>query len=76
MNIDIIKEVTIEYIENIYALAINNLKNNNNLELKNLIKELTMLEDNIRVCEDMDTLDNYKILLDQLINRIEGIINE
>ena len=76
MNIDILKETTIEYIENIYALSISYLKNKNNIELKNLLKELEFMEDNIRQCKDLDILDNYKSILDNLINRIEDIINE
>lgn len=75
MNIDVIKESTIEYIENIYALSINYLKDNNNIELKNLLKELELIEDKIRMC-NVDELDNYKSILNHLINRIEGIINE
>ena len=76
MNIDIIKETTIEYIENIYAMSINYLKNNNNVELKNLLKELELIEDKIRVCMDIEIINNYKSILRHLINRIEGIINE
>jgi len=73
---DIIKETTIEYIENIYALSISYLKDNNNMELKNLLKELELIEDKIRLCDDEQILNNYKNILNQLINRIEGIINE
>lgn len=73
---DIIKESTIEYIENIYALSISYLKDNNNMELKNLLKELELIEDKIRLCDDEQILNNYKNILNQLINRIEGIINE
>lgn len=76
MNIDILKETTIEYIENIYALSIGYLKNKNNIELKNLLKELEFIEDKIRLCGDFDILDNYKVILEQLIKRIEDIINE
>lgn len=76
MNIDILKETTIEYIENIYALSISYLKNKNNIELKNLLKELELIEDKIRLCEDSNILDNYKHISDNIINRIEGIINE
>ena len=76
MDIDITKEVTLEFIENIYALSVNYLKNKNNIELKNLLKELELIEDKIRECESIDLLDNYKNILDDLINKIEGIINE
>ncbi len=76
MDINLIKEVTLEYIENIYALSISYLKNNNNIELKNLLKELELMEDKIRECEDENLLNNYKNILDDLINKIEGIINE
>lgn len=76
MNIEIIKETTIEYIENIYALSSNYLKENNNVELKNLLKEIELIEDKIKVCDNIETLNNYKGVLNHLINRIEGIINE
>lgn len=76
MNIDIIKETTVEYIENIYALSSNYLKYNNNAELKNLLKELELLEDKIKICNDIKLLNNYKNILNPIINRIEGIINE
>ena len=75
MNIDIIKESTIEYIENFYALSINYLKKYNNLQLKNLIEELEMLEDKIRISNELE-LNNYQIILNNLLNKIEGIINE
>ena len=45
MNLDIKKEVSIEYIENTYALATNYLKRNNSLELKHLLSELELIED-------------------------------
>lgn len=73
MNLEIKKEVSIEYIENIYALAINYLKNNNSLELRYLLDELELIEDKVRVCSDVS---RYKIILNSLIDRIEGIINE
>ncbi|MBR6690235.1 MAG: hypothetical protein IKL65_02775 [Bacilli bacterium] len=76
MNIDITKESTIEYIESIYALSISYLKNNTNIELKNLLKELELIEDKIRICDDIEVLNNYKNILNSLIYRIEGIINE
>ena len=70
MNIEIIKETTIEYIENIYALSSNYLKENNNVELKNLLKEIELIEDKIKVCDNIETLNNYKGVLNHLINRI------
>ena len=76
MNIDIIKEVTIEYIESEYALATNYLKNTNDIRLKNMLEELELIEDKIRFCNDINVLDNYKTMLDHLISRMEGIINE
>ena len=57
-------------------ISISYLKNNNNVELKNLLKELELIEDKIRECEDENLLSNYKNILDDLINKIEGIINE
>lgn len=76
MDIDIIKESVIEYIEGIYALGINYLKSNKNIKLKNMLEELELIEDSIRNCKDKDILDNYKNMLNHLVNRIEGIINE
>lgn len=76
MKLDIIKETSIEYCENMYALGSNHLKLDNNFELKHLLSELTMLEDKIRISTNINELNNYKVLLEQIINRIEGIINE
>lgn len=76
MNIDIKKEVSIEYIENTYALASNYLKKNNSLELKHLLNELELIEDKIRICNDIEFLKRYKVILEQLINKIEVIVNE
>lgn len=76
MNIDIIKEVTIEHIENIYALSINYLNEHNNLELKNILKELEFIEDKIRICDDINSFNKLKNVLDNLLNRIEVLINE
>lgn len=76
MDIMVVKEATVEYIENIYALAINYLKNNKNIKLKNMLMELELIEDKIRLCEDIDSLENYKSLLESLIKGIEVIINE
>jgi hypothetical protein len=71
MNLDIVKEVTIEYIENIYVLATNYLKNNNYIYLKNILEELDVLEERVRICSDINVLDNYKTLLNHLGNKIE-----
>ena len=76
MKLDIIKETSIEYCENMYALGSNYLKLDNNFELKHLLNELTMLENKIRICNNINDLNNYKVLLVQIVNRIEGIINE
>ena len=76
MNLDIKKEVSIEYIENTYALGINYLKKNNSLELKHLLNELELVEDKIRMCDDIEILKRYKVILNQLINKIEVIVNE
>ena len=75
MNFDMVKGISVEYCENVYALGINYLKNNNNVELKELLDKLSMLEDNIRKCNDVNELFNYKRVLEQLANRIEVIIN-
>ena len=76
MSLDIKKEVSIEYIENTYALAVNYLKKNNSLELKYLLSELELIEDKIRICDDIGLLKRYKVDLEPLINKIEVIINE
>lgn len=75
MNFDIKKESSIEYCENIYALSTTYLKNDNNIELKHLLKEIIMLEDKIRECSNEGDIDNYISLLKIVCNRIEGIIN-
>lgn len=76
MNLDIKKEVSIEYIENTYALGANYLKKNNSLELKHLLNELELIEDKIHRCSDIEFLKRYKVILNQLINKIEVIVNE
>ena len=76
MSLDIKKEVSIEYIENTYALASNYLKVNNSLELKHLLNELELIEDKIRICNDIDLLKRYKVILEPLISKIEVIVNE
>lgn len=76
MNIDIKKEVSIEYIENTYALASNYLKKNNSLELKHLLNELELIEDKIRMIDNVEMLKRYKVILNQLISKIEVIVNE
>ena len=76
MYLDIKKEASIEYIENTYALATNYLKKNNSLELKYLLSELELIEDKIRICDDIGLLKRYKTILEPLINKIEVIINE
>lgn len=73
---ELIKEITIEYIENIYALSVNYLKDNNNIELKYLLRELELIEDKIRECNDEDSLNNYRTVLEHLISRIEAVMNE
>lgn len=76
MNKNMIKVVNIEYIENIYALAINAFNKNNNMELKGLIDELNILEDKIRIEEDEVQLNNQIVKLNNVISRIEVLINE
>lgn len=66
----------IEYIENIYGLASNYLMSNNNLELRKLLNNLELLEDKIKLCNDIDKLKNYNILVNDLISKIEGFVNE
>ena len=44
------------------------------LEVEDKILEL--IEDKIRICDDIEVLNNYKNILNSLIYRIEGIINE
>lgn len=74
MDIDVIKESIIEYCENIFALGIG--KSDNNLELKNLLNELIYYEDKVRICSEINEVNNYKKIIMYTINRIEGIINE
>ncbi len=74
MNINVMKESIIEYCENIFALSIN--KSENNLELKKLLSELTFYEDKVRICSEINKVNNYKKIIMYTINRIEEIINE
>ena len=76
MNLDIKKEVSIEYIENTYALASNFIMKKNNLELKYLLDELELMEDKIRNSNDVNKQKKYKNLLLPIINKIEVIVNE
>ena len=76
MNLNIKKEVSIEYIENTYALATNYLKHNNSLELKHLLSELELIENKIRICNNIELLKRYKVILEPLLNKIEVIVNE
>ena len=76
MNKEIIKATNIEYIENMYALAINSFVKSNNMELKKLIDELVFFEDKIREEDNEKELNNYIISLNELINKIEVLINE
>ena len=75
MDFDTVKEVCVEYCENMYALVSNYLKSNNNLELVELLEQIENLEDNIRKCIDINKLFDYKKLLEQMMSRIEVIIN-
>ena len=56
MDFNTIKEVCVEYCENIYALGCNYLNNHNNLELVNIMLELGILEDKVRSCNDINKL--------------------
>ena len=73
---EISKESIVEYIEDMYALGINYLSNHNNRELKGLLNNLELLEDDIRVCDDMEILKEYVGLFREYVDKIEGIINE
>ena len=75
MNFDTIKEVCVEYCEDMYALVSNYLKSNDNLELVEHLKQIENLEDKIRICDDINKLFDYKKILEQIMNRIEVIIN-
>lgn len=75
MNFDIIKESCIEYCRNTYALGISSLKKCNNSELRNLLLDIISLEDEIRSCDDINIIFKYKYRLENIMNRIEVIIN-
>ena len=75
MNFDMVKGISVEYCEGVYALGINQLKDNDNVELKELLDRLSLLEDDIRKCNDVNILFNHKRVLEQIANRIEVIIN-
>lgn len=76
MDLNILKESNIECCENMYALSMNYLKNNNNLELRKLIIDMDRLESAIRICDDIILLDKYINDLNFLFDKIEVIINE
>ena len=59
-----------------YALGMSRLCNNNNYELKVMLDKLISVENNIRICKDINKLFNYKKIINQICNKIEGIINE
>lgn len=75
MDFDVVKEVCVEFCENTYALGVNYLIDHEDNELKTLLHSLIILNDHIRTCEDINKLFNYKKKLEQLVNRIEVIIN-
>jgi len=75
MDFNVVKEISVECCESMYAIGVNYLKENNNIELNELLDKLVELGDNIRICDDINELFNYKKLLDQLVNRIEVIVN-
>ena len=67
---------TIEYIENIYGLATNYLKNHINKELESLMQELEDLEDKYELCKEDSKLKDFEGLLKNVISRMEVIIHE
>ena len=75
MDFNVVKEVCIEQCENMYAVGSNYLINNDNKELNDILDDLVKLEDNIRICDDINKLFNYKKMIDNIINEMEGIIN-
>ena len=70
------KTSTIEYVENIYGLATNYLKDHSSLELESLMKKLEDLETKFELCEEELILKEYENLLKEVIDRMEVIINE
>ena len=70
------KSNVMEYIENIYGLASNYLKNNSSLKLKELLEHIEKLEDNIIECDDDIKYNEYKIQLYKICSEIEAIIDE
>lgn len=75
MNFDIIKESCVEYCRNTYALGVNYFSKCYNRELKKLLDDILVIEDDIRKCYDVNDLFNYKYKLEGIVNRIEVIIN-
>ena len=76
MEFNVIKAANVEYCENIYALSINYLKKSKNNELSSLLDNLIDVENRIRKCNDVNTLNLNTIELNKIIEKIEGIINE
>ena len=44
--------------------------------LKNILKELDFIENKIRICVDINAFNKLKNVLNNLLNRIEVLINE
>lgn len=75
MKMDVIKEVCVEYCKNTYALGITYHNKHNNKELGELLENIVMLESNIRKCNNINDIFKYKHKLENIMNRIEVIIN-
>ena len=70
------KTSTIEYVENIYGLATNYLKDHSSLELESLMNKLEDLETKFELCEDETKLKELEGLLKEVIDGMEVIMNE
>lgn len=81
ININLIKESICEYTEEIYAMSISYMKENDidfrltgNDILTNKLVELDMLKNEVIMCNSYDCVINLKYKIEKLSNEIRGII--
>jgi uncharacterized protein YaaR (DUF327 family) len=76
MDVYTLKSSIIEYLENIYGLAMNKYNKKGSVELKSLLDELNLYSKRIRECNTVDEVNNYDYLISNTLNRIEDFIYE
>ena len=76
MDLDILKESIIEYCENIFALGIGYIRKNADKEVNRLLKKIELLEDEIRYCDNIESLNSLKKIIENIGNELEAKFNE